>query len=1358
MRRLRRIAVWVARLALLASAAVVALVVAAVLAARTEPGRAWIRELVLAKARETVPGLDFARIRGNFVDRIAFDDVSVIDRAGRRAIAARRVALTFELWPLLRRTVRVRELRIETPVVMGRPDADGRSNLAQLTRTTGAPERPAAARTAPSRWRLQLERLCVVAGAADLRATDGASTLVSGLTLDAAGSWEAGDAAVDVHRLALHVEQDGRPADVALAGDARFGPAAIAAGLRTLRVNGLLPSDPLEVTGTVAGPPGRLAIDVTADGDRAGRARLHGTIALARGGIDGRTLGAYDLALSSSPIVLSRLAPALPEGRVALTVEAHGNGVPLAPGSQAALTVNVPPGRVAGIAIHGMHLAATSDGDRWRIRRGALRASGATLAFDARGVGARLTGDVEIDVRGPLDGERRRQPEHARLPDVRGRGHLALHVTALVPHELDLTARATARDVAAGAFHLGALSLDARASATRATLRGSLQLAGHDLTFGPAMPRLDALSLEAASEGGVVRLRGSASGPRLRAALALHGPLSPRRARITIDQLSLAVETRAYKQSLALQAPAVLDYQAGDVVALSGADLRGAGYLLTGGVRAGGRYSLVPEARGPMGALALTLRRASLAGLDPVDATVQASVDQRRATATLDAVVGRGRVRASAELPVAVPARGLPRLALRGPVVVRLGARGLALADLPATSARMLRAGITGGRLDVTLAVDGDVTHPTASGALELRALELRGLGAAAWQRRGEIRDLSVSARLDARPGALAASGTAQLRGVRFLRVDARSETDLGALLAGAPLADVPLSVTGDIPRFDLSWLSEIAGGAFSGVGGTLTGHVEASGTLRHPSARADIRVANAAVDQVAFREVLLHGETRDGVNAVDLALSLPQVGGGALYAEAHVQGGGAGSLRAHVGAQDVDVAFLRPFLPSVRELGGILQATIDAKGTRAAPEVHGQVAFRNGRIGVIGQPTFHDVTVAASLDPRRADLGKLSMRSGRGTLTAHGSAEMEGLAPQAVSVEAHADDFLVSVGGMGARIDGDIAAEAALRAALISGKVRVPHAVVQLPGLSAAGGRKLQEVKPRADVRFVDPAARAAAERQAREAQTATRPARRLDFTADADPVYVRSKDFDLEVESRLQIATAASRTGPPVPSISGTVRVRRGTVTLSGQRYDVERGQLAFDGSPEPNPGLDIRLSHRFPDATVIIALGGTAKHPDLQLTSDPPVYEQAQILSLILTGQSGTGPGGAGSPIASGAPGPGGLPFDPASAVASLVLGRLADTLAPELGLDVLRVQNVEMRTAGGAPTGLTDTRVEVGKYVTDRIYISYAHIFGGTETSNANEARIEYRLTNRWLIQTIFGDAGAGSIDALWTYRH
>jgi translocation and assembly module TamB len=60
--------------------------------------------------------------------------------------------------------------------------------------------------------------------------------------------------------------------------------------------------------------------------------------------------------------------------------------------------------------------------------------------------------------------------------------------------------------------------------------------------------------------------------------------------------------------------------------------------------------------------------------------------------------------------------------------------------------------------------------------------------------------------------------------------------------------------------------------------------------------------------------------------------------------------------------------------------------------------------------------------------------------------------------------------------------------------------------------------------------------------------------------------------------------------------------------------------------------------------------------------------------------------------------------------------------------------------------------------VGKYISDRVYLSYAHVFGANEFSNQNEAHVEYRLTRRWMVESIFGDAGVGGVDALWTYRY
>ena len=52
---------------------------------------------------------------------------------------------------------------------------------------------------------------------------------------------------------------------------------------------------------------------------------------------------------------------------------------------------------------------------------------------------------------------------------------------------------------------------------------------------------------------------------------------------------------------------------------------------------------------------------------------------------------------------------------------------------------------------------------------------------------------------------------------------------------------------------------------------------------------------------------------------------------------------------------------------------------------------------------------------------------------------------------------------------------------------------------------------------------------------------------------------------------------------------------------------------GSATFDGGPDINPALDIRLSRQFPEAAVAIQITGTPRRPHLNMTSDPPIYER-------------------------------------------------------------------------------------------------------------------------------------------------
>ena len=60
--------------------------------------------------------------------------------------------------------------------------------------------------------------------------------------------------------------------------------------------------------------------------------------------------------------------------------------------------------------------------------------------------------------------------------------------------------------------------------------------------------------------------------------------------------------------------------------------------------------------------------------------------------------------------------------------------------------------------------------------------------------------------------------------------------------------------------------------------------------------------------------------------------------------------------------------------------------------------------------------------------------------------------------------------------------------------------------------------------------------------------------------------------------------------------------------------------------------------------------------------------------------------------------------------------------------------------------------------IGKYITKRLYLGYRRVFGASDNENRNEALLEYRITARWLLMAVFGDAGIGGLDLVWSHRY
>ena len=216
----------------------------------------------------------------------------------------------------------------------------------------------------------------------------------------------------------------------------------------------------------------------------------------------------------------------------------------------------------------------------------------------------------------------------------------------------------------------------------------------------------------------------------------------------------------------------------------------------------------------------------------------------------------------------------------------------------------------------------------------------------------------------------------------------------------------------------------------------------------------------------------------------------------------------------------------------------------------------------------------------------------------------------------------------------------------------------------------------------------------------------------------------------LDTRLAGRVKlVTTAAGRI-----NAAGTIRAVTGTYHVFGQRLDIDRGRLIFDG-PVDNPALDVVALRRNLAVEAGVELSGTVRQPRVRLVSNPPVPD-GEKLSWLLTGQ-GLDRASRGDFALLGA------------ASASLLGGGnrpITTQIANTIGLDDISVRGSDSAVTGGASTQV----LAFGKRITERLTLVYEQ--GLTVATNA--LRIEYALSRTL---TLRAEAGVVSSVGLFFRR-
>jgi translocation and assembly module TamB len=234
----------------------------------------------------------------------------------------------------------------------------------------------------------------------------------------------------------------------------------------------------------------------------------------------------------------------------------------------------------------------------------------------------------------------------------------------------------------------------------------------------------------------------------------------------------------------------------------------------------------------------------------------------------------------------------------------------------------------------------------------------------------------------------------------------------------------------------------------------------------------------------------------------------------------------------------------------------------------------------------------------------------------------------------------------------------------------------------------------------------------------------------------------WVRNREANVEVYTDDPISIRAEE---QALTLTGVITTDRGEYSFLSKRFQIKRGSAIFIGSPDLNPTLQVTGEYQVVIAgkatNISVVIGGTMKRPKLALESDAqPPKTQSELLSLLAFGQ----PSGsllsfnsssiAGSAATSDLFGVGAQLA--VQRLASVALGVAVDQMEVQagkaLGTDVLDITpgDVPLFTGSGLASFFTQTKIEAGKYINPRTFVS------AQEQAFRPGFGIEHRTADGW----------------------
>ena len=573
------------------------------------------------------------------------------------------------------------------------------------------------------------------------------------------------------------------------------------------------------------------------------------------------------------------------------------------------------------------------------------------------------------------------------------------------------------------------------------------------------------------------------------------------------------------------------------------------------------------------------------------------------------------------------------------------------------------------------------------------------------------------------------------------------------------------------------------------GLSGKLSAGATISGTAKAPVVDGRVEVANGGFQSYKYQSLtadLDYTGDRLGVDAVlqqspteaitakgSMPMTLFKPGTGE-----HVDESAQDTVDLRIKSTAMNLGIVQGFTTQVTEVAGTLEADVHVTGSGQDPHLQGFVDIKNGAFTVpVGGVSYGGLNTRIDLEPDKVRLQKFAILDEHGQpLNVSGELAVHARQVGAVNIAIDSDNFEVidnQLGDVG--LDTKLTVTGELRRPQIRGSIRLEAARLEVDKILQLfyDPYSVQELPPVVSAERTAEASGSAQEATAAALKRAeTTPAvpgtvaqaEAGDVPAPGGAFAPVELDVRLRIPDNLVLRGRKLRPGGPTAAslgdmnitvggdlqvvkpanqqllLLGTVETVRGTYEFQGRRFDLQRGgTLRFLGEPQPNPALDVTATRTIPNTGVEaqVRIQGTAKAPQLTLTSNPPL-EESDILALIVFNRpvNELGSGERASLAATA----GGI-------ATGFIAAPLGESIGRALDLDLFEISTTTDDGELGA--GLT-----VGQQIGDRAFIKVRQQIG---ERNTTEFLLDYQLADFLRMETSAAPETSGSANRIGQRR-